>query len=157
HASLGAIVGSRLEDVGLGKIVITQILEESDVYRRGLDQEDEILSFMGRTITSVNQYKNVLGVAPRGWRVPLEFRGERDGKKVLKEPLARLRGVQRKKTPNPMPRGGGDPKQPAQPGQQPIIAAPAQPVATGPAAKYFEAKPGFVNYYFNRQERDRLL
>src|SRR6202035_2609134 len=73
----------------------------SDVFRRGLDQEDEMISFMGRQITSVNQYKNTLGIVPRGWRVPLEFRGEREGKKVKKEILARLMGVQRKELPTP--------------------------------------------------------
>jgi S1-C subfamily serine protease len=150
HASLGAIVGTRLEDVGLGKVVVTQILEDSDVFRRGLDQEDELLSFMGRPITSVNQYKNVLGIVPRGWRVPLEFRGEREGKRVRKEILARLMGVQRKEVPTPM----GDGKQP---GPMPNPAAPPPPTATGPGAKFYEGKSGFANYYFNHVERDRLM
>jgi S1-C subfamily serine protease len=146
HASLGALVGTRLEEVGLGRVVVTQILEDSDVFRRGLDQEDELLSFMGRPISTVNQYKNVLGVVPRGWRVPLEFR--RDKKQT--EILARLMGVQRKELPGqPDPKGG---KQ-----ADPIIGVPAGPAATGPAAKFYEAKPGYANFYFNRQERDRLL
>src|SRR5258707_904313 len=88
HASLGALVGTRLADAGLGRVVVTQILEESDVFRRGLDQEDEVLSFMGRPITSVNQYKNLLGVLPRGWRVPLEFRRREGNKEIRKEILA---------------------------------------------------------------------
>src|SRR5947208_980283 len=29
--------------------------------------------------------------------------------------------------------------------------------SAAPALKFFEAKKGFANYYFNRQERDRLL
>ena len=106
HASLGALMGTRSEETGnvsLGKVVVTQILEESDVFRRGLDQEDELISFMGRPISSVNQYKNALGIVPRGWRVPLEFRRKLDGnKEVRKEILARLMGVQRKELPTPM-------------------------------------------------------
>jgi S1-C subfamily serine protease len=162
HASLGALVGTRIEDAGLGKIVVTQILEDSDVFRRGLDQEDEILSFMGRPITTVNQYKNILGTVPRGWRVPLEFRRTLEGKRELrKEILVRLMGVQRKELPGPMPMGpdakqaAQDPTQPPVP--NPIIGAQQTPHASGPAAKFYEEKPGFANYYFNRLERDRLL
>jgi serine protease Do len=151
HASLGALVGTRLEDVGLGKIVVTQILEESDVFRRGLDQEDEIISFMGQPISSVNQYKNLLGTLPRGWRVPLVYRRTEGSKVTRKEILARLMGMQRKELP-----AAPDPKQPAQPAQ-PAQPMPAAPQATGPAAKYYEAKAGFANYYFNHVERDRLL
>ncbi len=159
HASLGALVGTRAEDGGLGKVVVTQILEESDVYRRGLDVDDEVLSFLGRPITTVNQYKNVLGTVPRGWRVPLEFRRTLDGGKVLrKEILVRLMGVQRKELPQPNP-PGPDAKKPApQPAPQPqpmIKAPPAAP--SGPAAKLYEAKEGFANFYFNRKERERLL
>ncbi len=158
HASLGALVGTRLEEVGLGKVVITQILEDSDVFRRGLDQEDEILTFLGRPIGSVNQYKNILGTVPRGWRVPIEYRRTEGSKVTRKEILARLMGVQRKELPaGPVVQ---NPKQPAPqpgPGPQPIIGVPAAPTATGPGAKFYEAKPGFANYFFNHQERDRLI
>jgi S1-C subfamily serine protease len=125
HASLGAVVGTQSETAALGKVVVTSILEESDVYRRGLEQEDELLSFAGRPITSVNQFKNVLGLFPKGWRVPLEFR--REGMK--KEILARLMGVQRKARPTP--------------GAKPAPTAP--PIVSGPGAKLYEAKPGFAN------------
>jgi serine protease Do len=152
HASLGALMGTRTEetgDVSLGKVIVTQILEESDVYRRGLDQDDELISFMGRPITTVNQYKNALGIVPRGWRVPLEFRRKVDGKEMRKEILARLMGIQRKELPTPVPTAIRSTL-----AQQPIV---KQLGATGPAAKFYEAKPGFANYYFNRLERDRLL
>jgi serine protease Do len=151
HASLGALAGTRAEDGGLGKVAVTQILEESDVFRRGLDIDDEILSFNGRPITTVNQYKNVLGVLPRGWRVPLEFRRTENKKEIRKEILVRLMGVQRKELPSGP--NGDDPKQPAP--KQP--AAPPPPTASGPGAKFYEAKAGFANYYFNKVERDRLM
>src|SRR5713101_6510728 len=67
HATLGAIVRTEAETNGISKTKVTQILEESDAYRRGLDQEDAILSFAGRSITSDNHYKNVVGLFPRGW------------------------------------------------------------------------------------------
>lgn len=75
HATLGATV-ARDED---GRIVVTDILPTSDAYRRGLRYGDELLSFAGRPITTVNGFKNALGIFPKGWRVPLSYRhqGER--------------------------------------------------------------------------------
>jgi len=167
HASLGAVVTTQTEQSGLGRMVVTQILEESDVARRGLDFEDELTSFGGRQITSVNHFKNVLGLYPRGWRVPLEYRRGQQ----RKEMLVRLMGVQRKQAGGPedgqpMPperpiqppdQPGKPPRVPGQPapGKLPIPKKPAGP--TGPGAKFYEAKAGFANYWFNRQERDRLL
>jgi serine protease Do len=142
HASLGALVRTEAETNGISKTKVTQILEESDAYRRGLDQEDAILSFAGRSITSDNHYKNVVGLFPRGWRVPLEFRrGD-----TQKEILVRLMGVQRKEI--------GDGTAPKDEPKK-IDLKPAGPPS--PAAKYYEPKPGFANYYFNRQEKARVF
>src|SRR5204862_542825 len=107
---------------------------------------DELYSFAGRRMSTVNQYKNVLGLYPRGWRMPFVFKKE-DGKRV--EKLVRLMGVQRQEIPddkNPMPTPGPAPR----PGPRP---APGKP---SPAAKFFEAKAGFANHYFNKQEKERL-
>ncbi len=139
HASLGALIRTDVENFGLGKTRITSILVESDAYRRGLDQEDEIFSFAGRQVTSDNHYKNVVGLYPRDWRVPLEYRRGDDRKEIL----VRLMGVQRKELDEPDPK-----KQP----KGPPVKGPQ-----GPAAKYYEAKAGFANYYFNRQEKARLM
>ena len=40
--------------------------------------DDELVSFAGRPMTSVNQYKNVLGIYPRGWRLPLAYRRDNE-------------------------------------------------------------------------------
>lgn len=150
HASLGALAKMESEGNGLGKTRVTTILEECDAYHRGLQTEDEIFSFAGRILTSDNHYKNVLGTFPRGWRVPLEYRRGDDAAK--KEILVRLMGVQKKELPDgPMPLPKEDPKQP-----QPIKGKmPAGP--QGPGAKFYVAKEGFANYYFNKQEKNRLL
>ena len=42
-----------------------QILEESDAFRRGLKEGDQLLRFAERPLTSTNQYKNVLGIYPK--------------------------------------------------------------------------------------------
>ena len=147
HASLGALVKTEAENNGLGKTRVTVILEESDAYRRGLDQEDQILTFAGRSITSDNHYKNILGIFPRGWRVPLEFQRGDGSTAVRKDVLVRLMGVQRKELPDDAP----------QPKEQPKIQLPKGGGAQGPAAKYYQPKEGFANYYFNKLEKDRLL
>ncbi len=159
HASLGALVTTQTGQDGLGRMAVTQILEESDVARRGLDYDDEILSFAGRPVTSVNHYRNVLGIYPRGWRVPLEFRRGRTKKEIL----VRLMGMQRKEVPDAidasMPKPEPQPKPQQPPGKPPLpLPIPGKaPPPTGPGAKLFEEKPGFANYYFNKLERDRLL
>src|SRR5262249_3366108 len=71
HASLGAIVESEADDGASPRMIVRQMLEESDVARRGLQLDDEMVSFAGRPLSSVNQFKNVLGLYPRGWRVPM--------------------------------------------------------------------------------------
>ncbi len=88
---------------------------------------------------------------PRGWRVPLIFRRTEGSKVTRKEILARLMGVQRKELPS------GPNGQPPKKGPQPKIGIPVAPPISGPAAKLYEAKPGFANYYFNRIERERVF
>lgn len=149
HASLGAIIESEADDGATPRMMVRAMLENSDVYRRKMESGDELFSFAGRRMSTVNQYKNVLGIYPRGWRVPMIYR-RNDAKKEI---LVRLMGVQKqelpdeKQPPNPAP-----PPPPPQPGPRPVV--PAKP---SPAAKFYEAKPGFANNYFNKQERKRLL
>lgn len=142
HATLGATVATQTDKVGLGRMEVNNMLEESDVARRGLQIGDELVSFDGRLLTSANHFRNVLGIFPRGWRVPLEYRREQTMKKEI---LVRLMGIQRRvlSDPNPQP----------PPGPKPIPA----PKVDSPAAKYYEPKPGFANYYFNKVEQNRLL
>ncbi|MBC8875476.1 MAG: trypsin-like peptidase domain-containing protein [Planctomycetes bacterium] len=85
HATLGATVSTD-ED---GRVIVTNVLESADAYRRGLRYGDEIVSFGGRQVTTVNGFKNVLGIFPKGWRVPLSFRHEGERRDVF----VRLTGV----------------------------------------------------------------
>src|ERR1019366_1065701 len=147
HASLGALVRTEAESNGIGKTKVTSVLDEADVVRRGVDVEDEIVSFAGRQISSDNHYKNIVGIFPRSWRVPLEYR--RTG--VKKEVLVRLMGVQRKELDDGGPQPKIEPKIQIKKADK-IPAAPPSP-----AAKLYEPKPGFANYYFNKQEKSRLF
>lgn len=85
HATLGATVST--DDSG--KVLVSNILNGADAYRRGLRYGDEIVSLAGREIQTTNDLKNVLGTLPKDWRVPLTLR--REGK--TESILVRLMGV----------------------------------------------------------------
>lgn len=151
HATLGAVV-KRDED---GRVMVTDILDDSDAYRRGLRSGDEIFSFGGRHVTTPNAFKNVLGIYPKGWRVPLSFRrgGRRhdifvrlDGVHSQVELLQKLGG---KPKPKPMPDGPKKPK----PGKKAKSAAPEIPEII---KKHHKDKYGFSNYYYNEIEQNRI-
>lgn len=156
HATLGATVRSSL-DRG---VVVDEILEFSSAYRRGLREGDEIVTFGGRPIGSANQFKNVLGIYPNGWKVPLTYR--RDGAKTdIMVELRRLHQVtemlpqQRPKRQVPIPQ---EPKPERKPGDAPDPHAEAESVPAPDQWKHlFEARDGYANYYFNRTAQDRLF
>jgi serine protease Do len=151
HATLGALVESDLEEGSLNKLFVKQIIP-SDALRRGLDVDDQLVEFAGRRITSVNQYKNVLGIYPKGWRLPIVFKHENDKKQIEKrETLVRLMGLQRQELP------GQNGKPQPKPAPKPKSGAQKPGSSKSPTAKMYEAKPGFANYYFNRMEQERLL
>src|SRR5262249_9842832 len=82
HASTGFKVAERAED-GAARMTVTEILEDSDAARRGVGPGALLLSFAGRPIESVNHFKNVLGIYPRGWRVPMLYRHENETRETL--------------------------------------------------------------------------
>jgi S1-C subfamily serine protease len=143
HASLGATVQMATEEGSRTNLVVNNILDsrDCDVRRRGLDIQDALLEFAGRPVGSVNEFKNAMGLYPKGWRVPITYRHENERKEVL----ARLMGVQRQEIKNP------DDKTPPPPD------APKPPPIPKELAKHYVPKPGYANYAFNEKERERLL
>ncbi len=157
HATLGATVSTDSE----ARVVVTNILTTSDAYRRGLRYGDEIIRFADREITTVNGFKNVLGIYPRGWSVPLSYR--RDGKRH--DILVRLAGVHTQREllektgkapipPSPDQRPDGE--------DQPGPPAPIPGMGSGKSAPpeqwkdLYEERTGYANYYFNRKHQQRL-
>ena len=69
HATLGALAASDTR----GRVIVDEILGESDAYRRGLRVDDEIVRVDDRSISTVNGLKNILGIYPKDWRVPLVY------------------------------------------------------------------------------------
>ena len=182
HATLGATV-ARDED---GRIVVTDILTSCDAYRRGLRYGDELLSFAGRPISTVNGFKNVLGIFPKGWRVPLSYRREGERRDVYvrlmgvhtdEELLRKAEGALpvEKPMPKPMPKdekpdNGGQPKakpdegpgkegpkiQPKPPRIMPLDRFHRQQPPPKHVEKWIAKRPGYANYFFNEQNRDRI-
>jgi len=173
HATLGAVVSTAPD----GRVIVTDILEESDAYRRGLRYGDEIISFGGRTISTVNAFKNALGIFPQGWRLPLSYR--RDG--VRHDVLVRLRSVhsdgelaelagQKTAPPTPQEKPPEEPKQsPGEeqpdgeapnPGVPPRIAqlrqGPPKPKTPEIIKQHFVERRGYANGYFNRLNLERV-
>ena len=154
HATLGATVSTDDQ----GRVVVGNILESSDAYRRGLRVGDEIIRFGDRPIGTVNQFKNVLGIYPKGWRVPLEFRREGDVQRILTtlEPLhdaaQLIELVQGKPAkipalPDPEKRPSENPLLPATP---PAVEIPKD------VARWIEKRSGYANFYFNRHYRQLI-
>ncbi len=171
HATLGATVSSDDD----GRVIVDEILDTSDAYRRGLRYDDEILAFGNRQTPSANALKNALGIFPKGWRVPITFRRGKDKYQTL----VRLMGVHAEgellakvEGPRPRPakpknkdphdkRPGGKPEK--KPEGQPKLPIPIQNILNKlkvqmpqEVKKHFLARRGYANYYFNRLNRDRI-
>jgi serine protease Do len=148
HATLGARVETASEDGDLSKVLVNQVLDESDAYRRGILAKDQFIRFAGRPVTSANQYKNVLGIYPKGWRLPVTIRRENKTQDVL----VRLMGLlDVPKDEEAQPKAPNQPRQPKPPAD-PL----AQKAKQSPAMKLFKEKKGFANYFFADLETKRL-
>lgn len=161
HLKSGRIVDHGRTEFTVGTVddvvEIQQVSELSDVYRRGMRPGDELISFAGRTITSANDFKNVMGIFPEGTRVPVVFRQD-DEIQTITTRLSPLHQFQ---------------KAPPLPMQQklPEIPKEQEPGKSGPADKLLDTKPqppkqyeklfvkkdGFTNFYFNQLNTSRLL
>jgi serine protease Do len=162
HATLGAVVRTSFDR----EVLVDRILEQSHAYRRGLREGDEIVSFGGRTIGSANQFKNVLGIYPDGWKVPLVYR--RDGQRY--ETYVELRSLHRESElrakpklpgeerpgPRPQPRDEPKPGDPPRPVPKELMPHEAPPVPDQ-WKHLFEERPGYANYHFNRLAQQRAL
>ncbi len=158
HASPGFRLETDDEEGGLVKLIVKQIIP-SDAMRRGVDVDDQLVAFAGQRLRSVNHFKNLLGLYPKGWRLPVIYRRVNEKKQTeTREILVRLMGVQQQELPQPgqpQPQPGPGPR--PRPGPGPGPGGAPNPNANSPANKLYKAKDGFANYYFNELEQNRLL
>lgn len=159
HATLGATVVTDPD----GGVTVSNILESSDAYRRGLRYSAEILEVDGRVVQTANDLQNVLATLPSGWRVKLSYRLE--GKTT--HTLVRLRSVHREDEllekmagalPPPPPRKQAPKKDDEDDDGEEKDAAPRVD------SKYPEAvqeqlveRKGFANYHFNLVAQDEFI
>jgi len=162
HATLGATVAA--DDQGV--VRVSAILESSQAYRRGLAYDDEVLKFADREIQTENQFKNVLGIFPKGWRVPITFR--REG--VQYQITVRLTGVHASEELIELIEGESAQEKEQLPEEAPKKDKPKEGDAPeketadndGPSSrpeKYkhlFVERSGFANYYFNLEHQKRI-
>ncbi|MEX2287105.1 MAG: trypsin-like peptidase domain-containing protein [Planctomycetaceae bacterium] len=173
HATLGAAVSSESD----GAVTVIEVLEESQVYRRGLRLGDEIVSFAGRPIRSVNQFKNILGIYPKEWKLPLVYRRENQKFEILAQlralhresEMAELQARPEGRPPKPDDRKPEGPKKPddKKPDkknpdkEQPDPDLPLMLQGPPPPPEKYKhmlvKKDGYANYYFNKLEQDRLI
>jgi S1-C subfamily serine protease len=164
HATLGFTVATDQQ----GRVEVSNILESSDAYRRGLRLGDEVLRLGDRDIATANQLKNILGIYPDYWRIPLRYRNEQG----VQDTVIRLQSLHQpgeleKIVEGSSERGRQPPGQPKPPGEKEQGQKESEPqeeqstkTAKGtadPLADKFQARKGFSNYYFNRLELDRIL
>ena len=181
HATLGATVSTEPE----GGVVVSNILESSDAYRRGLRYGSEILEIDGRVVQTANDLQNVMATLPNGWRVKMSYRSE--GKTV--DTLVRTMGVHLedellKKMAGALPPPPPRPQQPDQEDNDPDLKEndteqgdkpeknenqPPQRVPPGqrpgkPPRKIPQQvkdqlveRKGFANYHFNLAEQNSFI
>ena len=174
HATLGARVASDQD----GRVIVADVLDDSDAYRRGLRIGDEIVAFGGRQVRTANAFKNVLGIFPQGYRVPVSYRT----KGVTHHTYVRLPGVHDleellQKTQGKMEPEKGLPPGPPKPREEPGAPGDKKPEPEKPKFKLpfgsghadaekaeipklvkdaFAERRGYANYHFNGVERNRV-
>ena len=177
HATLGATVVTDPE----GGVRVSNILESSDSYRRGLRYNDEIIEVAGRVVSTANDVQNKLGTLPKDWRVPIAF--SRNGRR--QEILVRLAGVhgedellEKMSTALPPPPpapptpedkesdddsaqpaadGAAEDKEAEQDDDRPSMkGADGKPVPKVAAARIEERK-GYANYFYNQLNQERVF
>lgn len=140
-----------VETDSTGRVLISDVVEISEAWRRGLRPGDELVSFADRALTSANDFKNILGIFPAGQRVPLTWRN-RDDQHATSTSI-RLRPLHEYNQAPELPEERKDrhPPDPDQPQDEPATGPPEQ------WADLFEAREGFANYAANREYQQRLL
>jgi len=154
HLKSGRIVDHGITEFSVetdanGRVQIADVIESSEAWRRGLRAGDELVSFAQRSLTSANDFKNILGIFPSGTRIPLTVRGP-DGQRTTSIRLKPLHEFQQV-PPSPEPPQEPIPVQPVDPEDKPQDETPAE------LASLFESRDGFTNFAFNRRNQQRLL
>lgn len=144
HGTLGFTVSTDES----GDTKISNILRQSDAYRRGLRYGDRIRRLAGRDVTTANDVKNIIATLPPLWRIPVVY--ERDGtplEATIRLASAHAAGELQEKMAGALP--GGEPH--GEESSEPSDSVPED------AAKRIIERPGYANYYYNQLHRSRVV
>ncbi len=179
HAGLGAVVATDR----IGRVVVDDVSLNSDLYRLGVRVDDEMVRFAGYPLDTANTFKNLLGIFPRDWRVPISIRTPQGDRHEL---LVRLEGlhseaklvemteemmeppIEKKRIEDRRQRT--EEKDEEKDGVSSVdstLSSILYPLTSDLekqsvfipdwAKPIYEKRKGFANYYFNRLELDRVL
>ncbi|MFN7889215.1 MAG: S1C family serine protease [Pirellula sp.] len=157
HATLGFTVATDTK----GRVSVSNILDNCDAFRRGIRFGDEILRIGDRDIATTNQLKNIVGIYPDQWRIPIRFRNE-DG---IVETHIRLQSLHLASELEEIVAGENQKQKDAPKKKVPKDEGEVEEEKTktnpkeGPKdilADKFEEKLGYSNYFFNRLELERI-
>ena len=157
HATLGATVATE-ED---GRVVVDDILESCDAYRRGLRYGDEIFRLAGRDITSANALQNLLGIFPKDWLVPLSYRREGQSYDIQVRLMglhdqAQLYDLVQAEAQKPAePPHGKKPEPDKEPPQNPLSRKKKAKLPEE-IAKRYQARRGYANYWYNLRKQEAI-
>jgi hypothetical protein len=158
HLKCGLIVDHGVSEFTVetveGEVVVSQVSELSEAWRRGLRARAQIVSFAGRLVSSANDFQNVLGIYPEGTRLPLTWR-DKEGVHSATIRLRPLHDFQ--KAPElPEERKPKDEKHPETPDdQKQKFEAPEE--LPKELTRLFVERDGFCNYHFNEVQQSKLL
>ena len=147
HGRAGMTVSTHRD----GTVTIDRIEAGSEPERLGLSYGDEVIRFGGRVIETANQFQNVLGIYPAGWRVPITVRNpETTQRKTVAIRLASLHTESEL-----IEQTAGNPF-----GGPPLPGVPTAADLAKPPEAYaalHKAATGYTNKHWNDVERDRVL
>ncbi len=180
HATLGATVATDPD----GSARVTNILENSDAFRRGLRYSDEVLEVDGRVVQTANDLQNIVATLPSGWRVKMSFRHEGETIDTLvrmmsvhgeDELLKKMAGALPPPPPRqqiPKPQEDSAPSEKEQKEDKdsddqkdrnrkklPLPLRQAKPAAKHPqaVADLLKERKGYANYHFNLVQQESFI
>lgn len=154
HLKSGLIIdhgrtGFTAETSDNGEVVISQVSELSEAYRRGLRPGAILTTFADRPLSSANQLQNLIGVFPEGSRLPIQWIDD-DGQHrgtIRLTPIHDFEAAPEL----PMER-----RQPRKPDGEEGTADEAETLPES-ITGLFEERRGYCNFHFNRLRTDEIL
>lgn len=135
-----------------GEVIVNQVSELSEAWRRGLRPRARILSIADRVPSSANDFQNVVGIYPEGTRLPLSWQDD-DGVHAATIRLKPLHAFQtapelpEERKPNP-DRGPED---------KDAESSDVPAEVPQELAQLFVEQDGLCNAWFNQRQLDRVM